>query len=58
MPPKKSNLNNQRSRHARRDRAQRHSMSTNQTITANATERCTQDSNEHRDERLWLQRER
>ncbi|GIY53439.1 helitron_like_N domain-containing protein [Caerostris extrusa] len=51
-------------REARRRRAERALMSTNQTTTANATERHraterrTQESSEHRDERLRLQRER
>ncbi|XP_029172029.1 uncharacterized protein LOC114941269 [Nylanderia fulva] len=58
MPPKKSNLSNARSREARRKRAERAHLSTEQISTRNAAQNIrtaegrAQESQEQRDERL------
>ncbi|XP_015183056.1 PREDICTED: histone-lysine N-methyltransferase, H3 lysine-79 specific-like [Polistes dominula] len=58
MPPKKSNLNNARSKEARRKRVERAHQSAEQTIARNAAQRVrtaegrAHESQEQRDERL------
>ncbi|XP_055924623.1 uncharacterized protein LOC129956714 [Argiope bruennichi] len=58
MPPKKSNLNNERSREARRKRVERAHKSAEQITTRNAAQRirtaegCAQESQEQHEERL------